>query len=235
MNRLTAILILALLSSSLAQVNILQSSTSSILTSPAGQFTVLSSAFNTSPGAILGTGISWIQSSIPGPGTKVFENNFYASCTGAATLYITAYASFSAYLDGVLIGSGSDMNQVFKFPVKLTCGSHTFKVVVSANVKTPALIFVIKQNQANCYNCQATGFWNEQVCKCQCINPKPTLPACQCKSPKVWKGYPFCGCGCPTIYTLANVDIASAANTAVRDAAAGAVGAAVADTVREND
>ena len=35
----------------------------------------------------------------------------------------------------------------------------------------------------------------------------------------MWKGYPFCGCGCPTLYTLANVDIASAVELNVRNSA----------------
>ena len=109
MKSLTAILLLALLSSSLAQVTILQSSTSTTLTFPAGQSTILSTAFNLSPGPgpVLGAGINWIQSSISGPGTKIFEHKFYASCPGVAILYISAYASFSVTLNGVGVGSGT--------------------------------------------------------------------------------------------------------------------------------
>lgn len=160
MQRLTVILLFALLSSSVAQVNILQSSTSTTITSPAGQSSILSTVFNTNPGAVLGTGINWIQSSVTGPGTKTFESPFYASCTGAATLNITAYSTFTAYLDGIVIGSGSNVNKIYTFPLNLSCGSHILKVIVTSYDKTPTLIFIVNQDQSNCYNCQFTGFWN---------------------------------------------------------------------------
>jgi hypothetical protein len=60
------------------------------------------------------------------------------------------------------------------------------------------LTFAINQDQSNCFNCQATGFWNQNVCACSCINNQKTT-GCQCTSPKIWKDYPVCGCGCPSI------------------------------------
>jgi hypothetical protein len=138
--------------------------------------------------------VQWITSSKSSAQTH-YQNLFYSSCIGSANLTITAANSFNAYLDGVYIGNGTNYAIAYNFPIKVPCGSHNFTVVVYTTGETKqGLTFAINQDQSNCYNCQATGFWNENSCTCSCITT-----ACKCTSPKLWKDYPVCGCGCPSI------------------------------------
>lgn len=196
MNPATFILLIVLLCCSDAQVTILQSSTTTTIVSPAGKTAVVSTHFNSLKGGIAGAGVNWIQSSSPTLGTTVYQSLFYANCIGNATLTITASNSFNAYLDGVFIGSGSDYTKAFTFPINISCGNHNFTVRVTATTLPSGLTFALKQDQSKCFNCQATGFWSELKCACLCVN-QPN--SCNCTAPKVWKGYPVCGCGCPSI------------------------------------
>lgn len=128
-----------------------------------------------------------------------YQALFYASCIGSANLTITAASSFNAYLDGTFVGFGNNYTIIKNFPIKLSCGNHNLTIIVysSANSKS-GLTFAINQDQSACYNCQATGYWNEKTCSCSCINNLYNS-GCKCKAPKVWKDYPICGCGCPNL------------------------------------
>ena len=107
-----------------------------------------------------GAGVQWIASSKTNPQTR-FQNLFYSSCIGSANLTITAGNSFNAYLDGVYIGSGTNHSHAYVFAIKISCGNHNFTVIVyQSGTVNEGLTFVINQDQSNCYNCQATGYWS---------------------------------------------------------------------------
>lgn len=194
MKTISTLFILFLVCSSYAVV-ILQSTTATTIVKPVGATTQYSTYFNSISSGIAGPGVSWITSSIWAR-TIWYQNLFYTSCIGNANLTITAANGFYAYLDGVYIGGGFNSSMVFQFPIKITCGNHNLSVYVyDSNRATEGLTFAIDQDQSNCYNCQATGFWNEYTCQCLCIASQ-----CQCASPRVWRPYPICGCGCPPIF-----------------------------------
>lgn len=180
---------------------ILQSSTATTIVLPAGASAISSDYFNKNHPNFLGTGVSWITSSVRALNTH-YQSLFYSNCIGKANLTITASQGFTAYLDGVLIGSGTNSSNIYRFLVNITCGNHNFTVVVHFARGNPGLTFLIDQDQSGCYNCQLTGYWNENTCSCAC-----TASPCQCVAPKVWKTYPVCGCGCPPVYVLGTAAI----------------------------
>jgi hypothetical protein len=195
-------------------VVILQSSTSSTtIVSPTGASVLISSYYNSLKSGIAGAGVQWITSSKTSSPTR-YQSLFYSSCTGSANLTITAANSFYAYLDGAYVGYGSNYSVAYKIPIKFTCGRHNLTIYIYTAAKTNSgLTFSINQDQSNCYNCQATGYWNEEFCQCSCI-----ASPCQCASPKVWKTYPICGCGCPSILFLANTSVQSAPSSILKAA-----------------
>ena len=152
MNIASFTLLLVLLGCS-TQVIILQSSMLTTIVSPAGAATAVSVYFNGLKGGIAGDGVSWIQKSSPAVGTTVYRNLFYANCVGSASLIITASTSFTAYLDGVLVGSGSDYSKPLTFPIKISCGNHNFTVSASAATLPSGLTFSINQDQSKCFKC----------------------------------------------------------------------------------
>lgn len=125
---------------------------------PVAALPVISIANNINPGHIFGAGIDWIQSTVPGVGSITYQSNFYASCTGPTTLLIAVAdpsSVYTVYLDGVVIGSGSNADPR-KFPVKLECGSHSLTITISSKISklvNPGLIFVLNQDQSSCFNC----------------------------------------------------------------------------------
>jgi len=116
---------------------------------------------------------------------------FYLSCGAEPILYITAKASFEAYFDGVYVGSGEKVNYVYSYNLSASCGSHNLTVIAYGASTPSGLIYVIKQDQSNCYSCGNSGFWNYATCSCVCLS------SCACTSPKIWYGYPSCACKCP--------------------------------------
>lgn len=172
---------------------IMQSSPSTTILFPINTTVSTRTHFNNISGSIIGPAVTWIQNSKPTPGLTIYQTEFYVSCNGPLTLRITAASSFSASIDGTFVGSGSNYSQIYIFKPNISLGSHNFKVAVVSQTATSALIFSMDQNQSSCYQCKPTGYWNEASGRCECIN---TLNDCGCPSPKVWKDYPICGCGC---------------------------------------
>ncbi len=112
---------------SILSVEILQSTTSTTIVSPPGATTVYSSYYNSLHGGIAGPGVQWITIY---RGPTVYQNLFYSTCIGNANLTITAATSFNAYLDGVLVASGSNHSIAYNVPIKITCGNHNITIIV---------------------------------------------------------------------------------------------------------
>lgn len=185
-----------------ACVVILQSSiTSTKVVSPIPSLTFPAVSYNTGPLAnIAGPGVQWITGPPTISSSVTFESLFYASCTGNAKLKIFAFSSFEAFLDGISIAKGNfaDGFKQEGFNVKINCGSHNLTVKVSGTpVAQEVLTFSLDQDQSACFNCGSTGFWNDQTCKCDCINRLDTLNDCKCPAPRFWRDFPTCGCVCP--------------------------------------
>jgi hypothetical protein len=175
-------------------VVILQSTTATTIVSPIRASTLASTYYETSRKSAAGKEVQWITISKSASPT-IYQNLFYSTCIGKANLTITAATSFNVYLNGALVGSGNNFSKIYNFSINIKCGNHNLTVVVYTTAKVnQGLTFSINQDQSKCYNCQANGYWNENACECSCITS-----GCQCSSPKVWKPYPFCGCGCPLI------------------------------------
>jgi hypothetical protein len=225
-----AIIFCLIILSSSSSVLILQSSTTSTtVVSPAKSTVVVATAYNSLKSNFAGAGVGWIQKSPVARYYTIYQSLFYSSCIGAANLSITADVSFTAYLDGVKIGNGSKYTQLYKYPLKITCGNHNLTIWVYSSTVTSAVTFAIYQDQSNCYNCILTGYWNEYTCACQCID---SLYGCKCPSPKTWRGYPTCGCRCPNIILRPPILIGAAAAAAPAAPAAPAATSAAALDLR---
>ena len=179
-------------------VVILQSATSMTIVSPSGASTLYSAYYNSLGKNLAGTGIQWITSS-KGTSPTRYQSLFYTSCTGSATISITAATSFYLYLGGAYIGYGNNSSKIYTFPLKFKCGSHNLTIWVYTTAGTNSgLTFAINQDQSKCYKCLNTGYWSESTCACTCVTNK-----CTCVAPKIWKDYPICGCACPAVRFLA--------------------------------
>ena len=87
----------------------------------------------------------------------VFQSLFNVDCPQVtAQLKITADNNFTAYLNGALIGSGTDWTRIYTFNVTLVCGVNNLTVVtINLGAGSPAaLIFAIVQDQSTCYTCE---------------------------------------------------------------------------------
>jgi hypothetical protein len=87
----------------------------------------------------------------------VFQSLFNSDCPQvAAQLRITADNNFTAYLNGALIGSGTNWTRLYTFNVTLLCGVNNLTVVtINLGAGTPAaLVFAIVQDQSTCYACE---------------------------------------------------------------------------------
>lgn len=151
---------------------------------------------------MLGSGTFWLWTSpdLATTRTLTFEHTFYATCTGASTLQVTADQNFKAYLDGRLILSGNDWKSIYSADIKLNCGSHNLTIEATGGYSQygSGVIFSLKQDQSECFNCGLNGFWDYDECKCKC------LTVCGCASPQRWLGYPACSCRCPSATILSD-------------------------------
>jgi len=80
---------------------------------------------------------------------NTFQRLFYVDCPlAAAILNITADNVFTAYLNGVEVGTGADWTSYFRFNVSLICGLNNLTVVViHHDAGSPAaLIYTLVQN-----------------------------------------------------------------------------------------
>ena len=111
-----------------------------------------------------------------GEGDKVqFETTFYVDCTaGAITLRITADNEFNATLNGGSPVSGNDWTTVYSFAMSgVQCGVNKLQTsVINRHEGSPAaLIFLIEQNQSQCYQCPgASTFYSRTSCRCEYVN-----------------------------------------------------------------
>jgi len=153
----------------------------------------------------LGNGAQWIwanSSDSWAAGTsETYQTLFFSDCyQEPAILSITAQSTFSAYLNGVLVATGS-YPTISSISISLTCGQNNLTVVatVTAAATPAALIFSITQDQTNCYICNGNpgAYYNHTTCSCQCSS------TCSCAAAQSWVAYPTCGCSCPTTLTCA--------------------------------
>ena len=130
--------------------------------------------------------------------TATFESVFYADCSSAPViLKITADNEFSASLNGGAAVSGNNWRHIFTFTMSgLVCGANKLQIkVVNRDTNSPAaLIFLIQQDQSQCYQCATPlSFYNRNTCQCECTKGCSCAPA----NPLFqWSGYPVCGCQC---------------------------------------
>jgi hypothetical protein len=194
MNFSRLLLYLTLFYCSFSVIILYSTPTSTAIVTPLRAVAIDSPYYSSFLSGIAGPGVNWITSNASAR-TIRYESLFYSSCIGSANLTITAGTSFFAYFDGAYLGYGSNYSAVFNFPLNITCGNHNLTVYVrSNNFNIHGLTFSINQDQLNCYNCEFTGYWNEHICACSCISTQ-----CACTAPRIWKPYPFCGCGCPPV------------------------------------
>lgn len=123
----------------------------------------------------LSDGAQWIwnsqNDSWPVGYTNTFQKLFLADCPQtAATLSITADDTFTAYLNGVLVGTGNNWPTIYTFNVSVKCGFNNLTVIAINSVpQTPAaLIFSVAQDQSNCYSCSNSvyTYYNREACQC---------------------------------------------------------------------
>jgi hypothetical protein len=99
----------------------------------------------------LGNPAKWIWDSksdrCPDGYTEVFESNFRVAAKVTGMLLVGADDSFTAYINGIKVGDGSNSLLKFSFSVKLVAGMNTLRVVVTNRVTgSPAgLVFSIDQ------------------------------------------------------------------------------------------
>jgi hypothetical protein len=112
---------------------------------------------------MLGTGTYWVwdnegMASPPGR-TLTFQALFYLSCNSSLLLNITADDHYSAYVDGKLVLKGNNWRVINSINLSLGCGSHNLTVVATQGTSQygPGVIYILSQNQNNCYNCGLNG------------------------------------------------------------------------------
>jgi hypothetical protein len=111
-----------------------------------------------------------------------FETIFFVDCTsGEITLKITADNEFSASLNGGAPVTGNDWNIVYSFTMSgVACGVNMLRTrVINRHDHTPAaLIFLIEQDQTQCYKCAGiSSFYSRSTCQCECTNPWNRYPS----------------------------------------------------------
>jgi len=194
--KLVCLLLLVIVGLTTPTIIVQSTLTTTIVTT--GHTVAYAGYFNTNDAGYLGAGTDWIwdqYGDLSPKGTKLtFQSLFYMSCGSTPLLNISAEASFVAYFDGVQIGSGNNWKTIYSFNLTGGCGSHNLTIVVTRGSDSGAgLIFTVSQDQSNCFNCGSNGFWNSNVCQCQCLS------SCGCTSPQTWTGYPTCACQCPSL------------------------------------
>ena len=146
---------------------------------------------------IVGHGAFWIWNNegyaSPLGRTLTFETLFYTDCPAPIELNITADHNFKAFLDGQLVAEGKDWKLVSSIKLETSCGSHNMTIVVEQGFGNygPGLIFIVSQDQSDCFSCGLNGFWDYSACRCSC------LTIFGCARPQIWMGYPACTCRCP--------------------------------------
>ena len=138
--------------------------------------------------------------------TLTFESVFYSDCSSAPViLKITADNEFNASLNGGAQVTGNNWRVIFTYTLSgVVCGANRLRItVVNRDGNSPAaLIFLVEQDQSQCYQCAtALSFYNRNTCQCECTKGCscfPTNPLFQ------WKGYPVCGCQCARIQNCAD-------------------------------
>lgn len=113
--------------------------------------------------------------------TATFESVFYADCSSApVVLKITADNEYSASLNGGAAVTGKDWTVVNTFTMQgLVCGANKLQItVVNRDASSPAaLIFLIQQDQSQCYQCAtALSFYNRNTCQCECTKGCNCMP-----------------------------------------------------------
>jgi hypothetical protein len=161
---------------SMQQIAVLISSSPSntLVTSPAGSFTILEAAHTANLPGHIGYGAQWIYKNgtdhWPNGETASFFTQFYADCQSTATLIITADDVFSASLNGGSAFTGNDLFTVYTFLISnLKCGLNTLSIntLNYGNNSPAALIFAVIQDQSCCYNCiTPLSFYNRATCTC---------------------------------------------------------------------
>lgn len=96
------------------------------------------------PDHITGSGAKWIfDNSIDSAGnwptgyTATVQALFYADCQAPATLVITGDNSFTAYVNGIKIGTGDNWDIKYTFPIDLKCGLNNLTAVVLNGPASP--------------------------------------------------------------------------------------------------
>lgn len=176
--------------------------------SPSGQAAVLNTYHSANSPDWVGTGAQWLWFSDPTTIAGTLYSIFPAACPQQeATLRITADSGFTAYFNGVLLGTGSSYQKVYVFSLKLKCQNNNLTIFAHNRNKSsnPALIFAIVQDQSKCFSCDKNplGYYNRETCSCDCLSK------CDCQHRlQSWLGYPYCGCKCH-VYTINSHVVAS--------------------------
>ncbi len=165
--------------------------------SPVGSTTIQETYHTANNPNFVGYNANWIfingTASWPANAQASFQSLFYSDCPQTvAVLTITADDKFVAYLNNVVVGTGSSWQQTYSFKLNLKCGINNLTVVVT-NIypNTPAgTVFVIYQNQTKCYDCPNANYDRK---KCQCVCKSVSL----CPKGQIWWDYPRCRCSCP--------------------------------------
>lgn len=119
-----------------------------------------------------------------------FEVLFYARFSSTAGLQIKANNTFYAYVNGVIVKAGIKYEASYT-SVWLACGLNNLTIQVENKdplATSSGLVFLISQSEN--YNCGSSGFYNTDICACDCLGNFSCLPNQQ------MIGYPTCGCTC---------------------------------------